>query len=258
MTDTNWQLDPTSPIPLHQQFETRIREHIQSGEWTPGSQIPSERELMQRSGISRATVRQALGALVHEGVLKKEHGRGTFVRQTRFEQPMAVVYSFSEQLRSLGVRLEDVVLEQKQISAPFELAHQLGTAVGDPLIYLKRLRRVNGTPMMVSIAWMPYELCPALLDQPFEGSLYVQLTTRHNLPVLSATDRLEAIAADRSVAQLLDVPRGTPLMFVERTAYTTHQVVLHIGYNSIRGDMCVFRSDMPLAFKIPDNSQQKG
>lgn len=240
----DWQLNPDDDMPLHEQFEHRIRSHIQHGLLRPGDQLPSERELMQHAGISRATVRQALSALVHEGLLEKVHGRGTFVQKTRFEQPLTILYSFSEQLKSLGVTLEDELLERSRVPASPELARRLEVPVDAPLIYIKRLRCVGRIPLMVSIAYIPYELCPDLLSAPFEGSLYMQLTYHYNLPILSATDRLEAVPADTTISALLNVPRRTPLMFVERTAYTTNDVVLHIGFNYIRGDMCSFRSDM--------------
>jgi GntR family transcriptional regulator len=244
VTKIDWQLDTESSTPLHQQFQERIHTLVQSGIWKPGDQIPSERELMQLAKISRATIRQGLTALVHEGVLEKEHGRGTFVTRTRYEQPLTAVYSFSQQLQLLGVQLDDTVLERERIPAGAELAQRLNVEVDAPLIYLKRLRRVGSTPMMVSIAYLPYDLCPDLLHGDLQSSLYLQLTERYHLPILSATDRLEAIPADPATAQLLEIPRRSPLMYVQRTAYTTDNVPLHLGENYIRGDMCSFRSDM--------------
>jgi GntR family transcriptional regulator len=244
VVEIDWQLDPHSQIPLHQQFQERIHMLVRSGVWQPGDQIPSERELMQLAGISRATVRQALIALSHEGVLDKSHGRGTFVRRARYEQPLTTVYSFSQQLQLLGVQLEDRLLERERVPASTDLAHRLEVEVGAPLIYLKRVRRVGKTPMMVSIAYVPYHLCPDLLDDDLQPSLYQQLTNEYHLPILSATDRLEAISADPMTAQLLKIQRRSPLMYIQRTAYTTDGVALHVGENYIRGDMCSFRSDM--------------
>jgi GntR family transcriptional regulator len=244
VTRIDWQLDAHSMTPLHQQFQERISSLVRSGIWQPGEQIPSERELMQLASISRATVRQALAALVHDGILEKEHGRGTFVRRTRFEQPLTAVYSFSQQLQRLGVRLEDTLLERKRVPATVELAQPLNVEVDTPLICIRRLRRVGSTPMMVSIAYLPFDLCPDLLHDDLQASLYRQLTEHYHLPIFSATDRLEAVAADAATAQLLDIPRRSPLMYIQRIAYTTDHVALHVGENYIRGDMCSFRSDM--------------
>jgi GntR family transcriptional regulator len=257
MTQTGWTLDQNSLIPLHIQFEGLIKEKVQSGQWKPGEQIPSERELMRLVGISRATVRQTLSSLVNQGILQKNQGRGTFVTQPRYEQPLQIVYSFSEQLRSIGVTLKDAVLEQKVQAAPDELAQRLQIKAGDKVIYLKRLRSIHDTPMMVSIAYIPFTLCPDLLHESFDTSLYVLLSSKYNMPIISATDRLESIACDSNTARLLGVRRKTPLMYVERIAITTNNVPLHIGYNYIRGDMCCFRSDMnrqPAALELKNGS----
>lgn len=242
--DPAWQLNADSSAPLHVQLETLLRQRIASDHWQQGERIPSEREIMQLSGVSRATVRQALASLVHEGILQKDHGRGTFVRHTRYETSLQIVYSFSEQLRSVGVTLTDEILERDVVPAPPDLAARLTVAPDTPLIYIRRLRWAGTIPMMINVAYMPYMYCPDLLREPFDQSLYRLLTEKYNLPILNATDRLEAIAADRDMAALLRVRRGHPLMYVERTAFTRNHTVLHIGSNYIRGDMCSFRSDM--------------
>lgn len=244
VTNPDWNLDPNSSIPLHIQFEALIRKRIESGDWQQGDQIPSERDLMQLAGISRATVRQTLTTLVFEGILEKSHGRGTFVKRTRFEQPLESVYSFSEQLRAGGVILEDLVLDQRTIPASDELAARLRIKVGESLILLKRLRSIHETPVMVSVAYIPEMFCPNLMHDTLEGSLYSALTARYGIPILNATDTLESVAADAVTARLLRVPGRTPLMYVERLAYTTGDRPLHWGQNYIRGDMCRFRTHM--------------
>ena len=73
-------IDRSSPIPIYYQLKTLIREQIESGVWRPGDRIPTEQELCRIYGISRAPVRQALKELVHEGLLIRRPGAGTFVR----------------------------------------------------------------------------------------------------------------------------------------------------------------------------------
>lgn len=239
-----WQLDSNSQEPLHAQFEKRIRAKITAGDWKPGDKIPSERDLMQLAGISRATVRRTIGELVHQRLLHRIHGRGTFVSNPTYEQPLEVVYSFSEQLRQLGFTLEDQVLKCEVIEAAPDLAEKLQIAPHTQVIHLRRLRLLQGIPMMVGIAYLPYALCPGLLNETFETSLYRLLSDKYRLPVVSATDQLEAVAASAELAQHLKVLPGSPLMYVERIALTTGNAVLHVGYNYIRGDMCRFKSRM--------------
>jgi GntR family transcriptional regulator len=242
---TDWQLDSENNIPFHLQLENQIKARIESGHWKSGDRIPSERDFMQLVGISRATIRQALNSLVHQQVLEKNHGRGTFVRQPHFEQPLQIVYSFAEQLRQAGVSLEDTLIERRTMPADAELARRLDMPEGDLVIYLKRVRKIKDIPVMVNITSIPLATCPDLMDETFgKISLYTLLTRKYGITVNRAIDRLEAISADKEMAALLKVPRRTPLMFVERTALTRGEAVLHIGYNYIRGDMCSFRSDM--------------
>lgn len=244
MTHSGWRLNHQSAVPLHIQFEQRIIERIERGEWKPGDKIPSERDLMEFADISRATVRQAISSLAHQNILEKVHGAGTFVKQPRFEQPLHVTYSFSEQLRHLGFNLQDQLLERRLLPAPRELAARLQIPEGADVIYLHRLRMLDVTPVMVSKAYIPYHLCPGLLDDPFDGSLYQLLVNRYQLPVLRATECLEAQPPDRGLCGLLRISNRIPIMFVERVAHTRDDVVLHVGLNYIRGDMCYFRIDL--------------
>ncbi len=239
-----WQLDPASPQPLHRQFEQRVLEQVHSGAWKPGDKIPSERDLMRLADISRATVRQALGTLIHQGVLETAHGRGTFVRQPQFEQPLHIVYSFYEQLRSVGVTLRSEVLKCATIPAPSALAAQLNIEPGSRVTEIIRRRFIKNTPAMLVTAYVPYDICPGLGDDDLTTSLYHLLTDKYDLPVVRAVDRFEAMAATPDMATLLNVAKRFPMMHVERTAYTTDGAVLHVGLSTIRGDMCRFRSEL--------------
>jgi len=242
--DDLWPLDPHSRAPLHVQFANIITTKIETGEWKPGDRIPSERILMQQANISRATVRQGLNALAHGGVIERLHGRGTFVKRSKYEQALHGVYSFFEQLSAEGIHLDDEVIEKKIIAAPNDIAHILQVPEGSPLIHLTRLRSAQKKPMMLSVHYFPYDLCPELIDETFDTSLYQILTDRHGLPVLGATDRFEARLSSSVTGRLLKISRRVPILYVERVAYTTSNVILHLGQNYIRGDMYCFRTDL--------------
>lgn len=249
-------LNPESALPLHHQLQQALNSEIRAGRWQPGQMIASERELMKLTGVSRATVRQAINALIQQGVLTSVQGRGTFVAQPRYEQEIRTVYSFSEQMRAQGVQLEDRVLQCVVYPAPPELAALLGIRPKERLIHLQRIRSVRATPFMLSSSYLPYALCPALASEPLAGSLYQMLTEKYDLPPLRSRDTLEAHSADAATAYHLQVMPGTPLIYVERVAYTRNDLPLHVGRNHIRGDMCRFRIDLQseatsLEFKAP-------
>lgn len=246
LTESNlWPLDTASRVPLHVQFANRMLAKIESGEWQAGASIPSERVLMQQASISRATVRQALNALALEGRIERMHGRGTFVKPSKYEHALHSVYSFHEQLSSEGIHLDDEVLTREVIAAPPDIAARLQVSADTQVIHLTRLRSANGTPMMLSVQYIRYDLCPGLIDDVFDTSLYQILNTRYNLPILHASDVFEARLPTNATSKLLKIQRRVPVLYVERIAYTTDDVILHLGQTFIRADMYCFRTDLP-------------
>jgi DNA-binding GntR family transcriptional regulator len=237
-------LNAKGSSPLHTQVANQLEKYVKRGTWKPGEKIISERELMELGNISRATVRQAIGSLVQAGVLEKIQGAGTFVKQAKIEQSVNVVYSFSQQLRGLELKLEDKLLNREIIYASEELAKQLQIRENSKVIYLHRLRFIDGEPFMISKAYVPYGLCPALLEDKLEASLYSLLVERYGLPVIHATDKIESFQADKETSTRLKLPSNIPILFVERLAYTTGDRILHVGLNYIRGDRCFFRIDL--------------
>jgi GntR family transcriptional regulator len=182
--------------------------------------------------------------LVQTGVLEKIQGAGTFVKQAKIEQPMNVAYSFSQQLKSLGLRLEDKILNRELLVASDDLAERLQIRRKSKVIYINRLRLIDGEPFMISKAYVPHSLCPELVGDELETSLYSLLVDRYGLPVVHATDKLEALQADKETSKRLKLSANIPILFVERLAYTTGERILHLGLNYIRGDRCFFRIDL--------------
>ena len=238
------QLSPNGSLPLHVQVASQLEKQVKRGLWKPGEKIISERELMELGNISPATVRQAIASLVQTGVLEKIQGAGTFIKQRKIEQPANVAYSFSQQLRELGLKLEDKLLNRDLLVATDHLAERLHVRKKSKVIYLNRLRLIDGEPFMISKAYVPYTLCPALLEDELETSLYSLLVERYGLPVIHATDKIEALQADKETSKKLKLSSTTPILFVERLAYTTDERILHLGLNYIRGDKCFFRIDL--------------
>lgn len=240
----DFSLSHTDTEPLYIQFEAQIRARIESGVWKPGDRIPSERDLMKLASVSRATVRQTLAKLVDQKLLEKIVGKGTFVRPPRYEQHLTNVYSFSAQLRALGYDLIDQILRAEIIDATPDIAARLHLNISAQVIYIRRLRFLRGTPMMVNIAYLPANDFPGLIEKLPDHSLYELMAYEYDYPVIAATDYFDAIGADANIAALLQLSPGTSIMSVERIATTHDARVIHHGYNYIRGDMCRFRSDM--------------
>src|SRR5918911_3838227 len=103
-------LERSNPVPLYYQLKEVLRQQIHAGHLAPHSAIPSEPELVARYHVSRATVRQALTELVHEGLLYRQHGKGTFVRELRIQQTVSELTSLTTALRKQGNRPGSLLL----------------------------------------------------------------------------------------------------------------------------------------------------
>lgn len=239
-------LDPTLDIPLRVQTERQMRDLIARDEWRSAERIPPERTLVQMLGISRSTLRQAVDALIHEGLLERRHGSGTYVSTPRYDQPLDNVYSFYEQFEKAGTPMEDTLVAALELEAGPTLARLLSIETGDLVLFLQRLRAARGVPLMVNQSYLPAALCPGLLTERGFPSLYALLRERYGLTIERADNSLEAVGADPAMADLLQVKPRTPLMLVERRAFTRgpdHGLrAIHYGRNFIRGDMVRFHT----------------
>ncbi len=92
-------LERTNPLPLYYQLKEVLRQQIRAGHLAPHTAIPSEPELVASYRVSRATVRQALTELVNEGLLYRQHGKGTFVCEPRVQQTLSELASLTDELK---------------------------------------------------------------------------------------------------------------------------------------------------------------
>jgi GntR family transcriptional regulator len=233
-----------SDLPLHIQLERALKAGIAGGYWKAEQKIPSERSLMGLANVSRGTVRQAIESLIQQGVLHRVHGSGTYVTLPRLEQEMNMIYSFSEQIKNLGLPYKDHLLNRDIVLSTPELDDLLETPPETKLIYMERVRVLQGTPLMINRSYIPAYLCPDLLTTELDLPLYQLLHARFDLPVLRLTDVLECVLADSTMAHYLHIQKGAPLIHVTRTAYTRNHVPLQVGRNFIRADMCRFRINL--------------
>ena len=180
--------------------------------------IPSERELAVRYGVARMTVRQAVESLVAEGRLFKVTGKGTFVAGPKVDL-QARLTSFSEEMARRGMQPSSTVLAFTRMRATAHLARELSCGVNEDLVHLNRLRFADDVPMAVERAWVPQRLVPGLASERAPESLYKTLAERYGLVPDWGEDTIEAVAADKEVANYLGVPAGSPLLLIERHSY---------------------------------------
>ena len=251
-------LDKRSHLPLHQQLKAAIEERILGGEWLPGTQVPSERELCEQYEISRITVRQALTALVMEGRLIRAQGRGTFVASPRIEQQLTQLTGFTQDMQARGKRPSARVLEADSISALPTVARALNIKAGESVIMLKRLRLADGEPVAIETAYLPENRCRGLLKEKLATrSLYDILAKKYRLKPVRAMQQMEAIACPVAEARLLGTRRGAPVLHIHRTTYDRAGRPFELVESFYRGDRYTFYAELH-GDGLPRNTNQPG
>lgn len=215
------QLQP-GPVPRYHQLKEILLRRIQSGEFQPGDQFPTEERLCQDYDLSRGTVRRAINILVDEGWLRREQGRGTFVAQSSLAPVYFRLGDFAEDMQRRGLTPSTRVLRLRVIPASPEIAERLQLAVGEDVIESARLRLADGRPMAYETRYLALRLCPQLLDEDLElESIHSLLIDKYDIPLLRACHTVEARVLCEEEAQLLEVEPGTAGFFVDRVTYTT-------------------------------------
>lgn len=238
-------LDKDSPIPLYYQIRTIIEEQIDSGRWKPGMQVPSERELCEQFQVSRITVRQALSALVQQGQLRRQQGRGTFVASPRIEQRLHRLTGFTQDMRGRGQRPGARILQKEIAPAPYPVARALELEVGEPVVLLKRLRLSDDEPVAIETAHLPDALCPGLMDDIVEdGSLYAVLANQFDIIPTRAEQQVEAVLCPAAEAKVLGVQKGAPMLHMYRVTYSSDGVPFEYTESFYRGDRYVFHVEL--------------
>ena len=226
-----------SLLPLYYQVERDMRQRIESGVWQAGQQIPSEKELCALYDVSRITIRQAISALVDEGLIVRERGRGSFVRSPVITAGARGLTSFSDEMAVLGMRPGGRVVSLRREPAPPEIAAKLQLAAGDPIVIIRRLRYADEAPIGVQTAYLPSASFPGLEHADLAGqSLYKHLDEQYGVEPAEAHETFSVTAITGDDARLLNVPDGACGFHVERLTYDQKRELFEFVTSIMRGD----------------------
>ena len=218
-----------SSIPLHVQLADWLRRQIQHKELPPHSRLPSERELCDRFGISRITVRKAIATLTQEGLVHSTPGKGTFVASPRLNEELKPLSSFTQDLQRRGMTASSRLLEAAIFPADDHWATRLGIPRGAEVVFLHRLRLADGQPIAVQRTHLPHHLCPDLLTYDFStSSLYEVLRTGYGLNLAHSETVIEAALAQPDEAEHLGLRRPAAVLISEQTTYLDNGLVIEI------------------------------
>jgi len=208
--------------PLYEQIKVLLTNSLVAGEWKPGEAIPSEMELAARYRVSQGTVRKAVESLAAESILMRRQGKGTFVAS--HSEP-AYQYRFLRLRSDSGEPMhpQNVFFGLERGAARAEVARALALAPGAAIVSFKRVMSFGASPLVLDEIAFDAARFPgftlAELEE-FHGSVYGFYETVFGVRMIRAEERLRAVAADSVAAAHLQVAAGTPLLLIDRVAFT--------------------------------------
>lgn len=208
--------------PLYEQIKILLTQSLIAGEWRPGEVIPSETELAGRFKVSQGTVRKAIDELAAENILVRRQGKGTFVATHTEEHTQ---YRFLRIIELNGKKEfpTSEVLYCERGKADSTAAERLELKRGAPVVLVRRVLRFSGAPVILDDICLSATLFKGLTEAlitEFEGTLYSLYESRYGTRIIRAEERIRAVAADETVANLLDITPKAPLLDIDRVAYT--------------------------------------
>ncbi|MEN9372641.1 MAG: hypothetical protein RIR79_193 [Pseudomonadota bacterium] len=211
--------------PLYQQIKMLMLQSLQSGEWKPSSAIPSEMELAARFKVSQGTVRKAIDELAAENLLVRRQGRGTFVATHAEHQ---IQYRFLKLIPDTGDFTSEgpaqrQIIDCKRIRASADTARALAIRAGESVLQVRRVLSFANEPTILEDIWLPATPFKGLTAErlrDYNGPMYALFETEFDVRMVRAEEKIRAVFPDAEQSALLRITPQTPLLSVERIAYT--------------------------------------
>jgi GntR family transcriptional regulator len=227
-------------IPAYLRIYEELRARIRSGEWKVGDAVEPQRQLAQRFEVSVMTVRQALTQLERDGLIMTRHGLGTFVSAPKVNWNRLT--SFTERVEGLGLKPSSRVLDASIVKADLRQAELLRTRPKENLIRVERLRMADGKPVAIEVVQVLFSEFPELLNHRLESTSFMRVLADHYHVVITHTDEtIEARAAERSIAGLLQLKPKTPLIHLNQVLFTVGNRPVALCSGWYRADIFSFR-----------------
>jgi GntR family transcriptional regulator len=237
-------LNRSDATPLYLQLRQAILDELARSQPAHGERLPTERELQERYGVSRATVRSALDLLERQGYVVRAQGVGTLVARTKIEPDISQLTSFTEDLQAKGLEPSSATLEIALVSPPAGASEAFGLGDLDKVWYLRRLRFGNGEPIGIHDLYLPptLEFSPRALQSM--SSYYELLRERHGIEPMRALETFTAKTADAREASLLNVDEGAALLAIQRVTFDADERAIEYVDLLYRADHYEYRVEL--------------
>ena len=235
--------------PLYQQIKGLMLKSLQAGEWKPSEAIPSEMEFAARFRVSQGTVRKAIDELAAENLLIRRQGKGTFVA-THAERH--VQYRFLKLMPDDGDAgsegpAQRRIVECRRQRASSEIARALNLRAGDAVLQVRRVLSFAGDPTILEDIWLPAQPFKGLTAERLSahaGPMYALFETEFGVRMVRAKEKIRAVLPDAAQAELMKLAQNTPMLSVERIAYTYDDKAIELRRGLYRTDRHHYRNDL--------------
>ena len=222
---------------------------LQSGEWKPSSAIPSEQELAVRFKVSQGTVRKAIDELAAENLLVRRQGKGTFVA-THAEQhiPYRFLRLFPDngEPGSQGAAQRQII-DCKRVRASAEVARALALQPGEGGLQVRRVLSFTNIPTILEDVWLPAGPFKGLTAErltAYDGPMYALFESEFGVCMVRAEEKIRAVLPDAEQCALLKIGSQTPLLRVDRTAYTYNDTPMEMRRGLYLTDTHYYRNSL--------------
>ena len=224
--------------PIAADARTRVLDLIAARELRSGDRVGAERELAEGLGVSRSTLRQALGILEGSGVIRRVPGRsgGIFVAGPKVERDLSQIVGVPDLLREQGFTAGSRLVSVSVVPADDKSAAALNLAPGAFVVSIVRIRLADGVPISLEHARLPADQVPGLPERELGGSLYELLEREYGLRPHEATERIEVMHATTDEAAILGIRLGDALLSVQRTTVDADGVPFEFSHDLFRAD----------------------
>ncbi|OGB28933.1 MAG: GntR family transcriptional regulator [Burkholderiales bacterium RIFCSPLOWO2_12_FULL_61_40] len=247
------QVSPTSPTPafspLYQQIKVLILQSLQSGEWKPSSAIPSEVDLAARYKVSQGTVRKAIDELAAENLLVRRQGKGTFVAthaEHHIQYRFLKLFPDNGDPNSEGPAQRHII-DCKRSRASAEVARALALRSGDAVLQVRRILSFASIPTILEDIWLPGSPFKGLTAErlaDYNGPMYGLFETEFGVRMVRAEEKIRAVLPDEEQCALLRASAQTPLLSVERIAYTYSDLPMEMRRGLYLTDKHYYRNEL--------------
>lgn len=213
-----YSIDHKSPIPLHVQAETLLRQLIEEEEYRNGKALPNEVELAKKLAISRTTLRQSINKLVFEGLLVRKKRAGTRVAQNVVSSKSNNWLSFSQEMKLRGVPIRNFELHVTWVDPDEEVANFFEVKPDKKILKMERVRGKPDEPFVYFVSYF-HPRVGLTGEEDFKRPLYEMLEQEHSVIATLSKEEISAMAADHLLAEKLRVPEGSPILFRKRFVF---------------------------------------